>query len=950
MTSTPVSQVDSSVTILPSGAAPYKIEINASEKGVDINPNLFGLFFEDINFGLDGGLYAELVQNKSFEYVKSEDDAMVQTHAGHYAWYKIETGGGSATITTANSSGIHENNPNYLEITATVMGTGVGVYNTGFPDAANTSITPTPGMNIVKNDKYKFSLFTKSSNYSGPIEVSLTSADGKALYATATFVGVTSEWQKFRCVLQPNNSSITARLQILMKGTGVLDVDMVSLFPQRTWKNRENGVRYDLGKMLGDMNPKFFRFPGGCLVEGRIVSNRYKWKDTVGPLKQRKNNFSNWAFSGEYHYYNQSNGFGFYEYFRLSEDLGAKAVPCISAGISHPAKGSVTPTTIPLDEMAELVQDAVDLVDFANSTDMKNKWAKLRADMGHPKPFNMKYLEIGNENGGDEYYEIYKLFSGAIRASHPEIKLIVGGGFGKNDAINLETWSRMQKGTVDADIVDDHYYLEPEVFYDSMNQYDNYDRNLGKVFVGEYASRGNALNNALAEAAYMTQLEENGDVVELAAYAPLFAKSNYTQWVPDAIFFTNTGAYGTVNYYIQKMYMRNVGNITLPSEIIKRSNTSHKIHGALGLGSKNTSVQFSDVNIIDNDTKNVLFSDDFSGDDSNWTAMAGSWDVSEGVFSQKDTSVDSTLAYTGNITSDNYTITLKAKKLGGSEGVIINLGQQDTKNYLCLYLGGWGNTKSAFKKVTDGQTSLMTPYYDTAKFPSIINNQWYNIKMVVKGNRVKCYINDELEFDIIDRIKTGPIYSVASKDTTTGDIIVKVTNPQSTKQTITINLNSIKYINPNGLKIVLKQANLNDSNSFDNPKNIVPVTTIIRGISNINEVTLDPYSFTIFRFRTIEGSAPELKSVTVVCDTNLLKAGDTVRLNINSSNMTDGSAADLGDAEVTYYTDHPEILTFDEEGKADISNELGSVNSLNLYANVTKDGVTVKSNVVVLTK
>lgn len=848
---------DYAATILPMDAAPYKIEINASEKGADISPYLFGLFFEDINYALDGGLYPELVQNKSFEYLKSEDDAMVQTYAGLHAWYKLERGGGVGSITTASTSSIHPNNPNYLRITATTSGTGVGVYNTGFPDAENTSINPTPSMNIAKNELYNFSLYARSDYYTGPIEVSLTSADGVIVYAKTLIEGVTSEWNKLSCVLQPNESTSTARLQILMKDTGVLDIDMVSLFPQKTWKNRENGVRHDLGKMLYDMKPKFFRFPGGCLVEGRVVSNRYQWKDTVGPLEERKNIHNNWAFTGAYPYYNQSNSFGFYEYFVLSKDLEAEPIPCISAGISHPEKGSFKPTTVPLDEMDELVQDAIDLVDFANSTDMNNKWAKLRADMGHPEPFNMKYLEIGNENGGDEYYERYKLFSDALRRSHPNIKLIVSGGFGMNDDINLATWERMQKGTIDADIVDDHYYIGSEVFYEKMNQYDNYDRNLGTVFVGEYASWGNALHNGLAEATYMTHLVENGDVVELAAYAPLFAKRNYTQWGTDAIFFDNTSAYGTVNYYVQKLFMKNTGDITLTSEIIKRGNTSHKIQGAIGLGSKNTAVEFSNVKVIDNNSAEVIFRDDFSSDGSDWTAMAGTWAINDGVFAQTNTSIPNAHVYTGHIRSENYTLTLKARKTSGAEGILINLGQQDPNNYLRLNLGGWGNTKSGFEKIVDGRVRLMTPYYDRAKYPIVVDNQWYEIKLIVTGNRVKCYINNELQFDIIDRIKSGPVYCVVSKENTTGDIIVKVTNPQNTKQMVALNFNNIDYINPIGLKTVLKGNDLNDANTFDNPRNIVPVTVRINAVSGTNKVELEPYSFTIFRLSTVEGNELE---------------------------------------------------------------------------------------------
>jgi alpha-L-arabinofuranosidase len=846
---------DFMVTILPSGEAVYKVEVDALGKGVTISSNLFGLFFEDINYGLDGGLYPELVQNKSFEFVKSEDDAMIQKKEGLYAWYKLETGGGKVAIATQSVSGLNVNNPNYLEITAMKAGTGVGVYNTGFPDAPDTAITPTPGMKLVKDDCYYFSLYAKSDDYTGPIEVSLTSEDGLKVYALTSLKGVSAEWKKLSCVLQPSASTSTARLQILMKEAGVLHIDMVSLFPQKTWKNRTNGVRQDLGQMLGDMEPKFFRFPGGCLVEGRVVTNRYQWKDTVGPLEQRKSSFNNWAFSGKYPFYNQSNGFGFYEYFILAEDLGAEPIPCMNAGISHPAKGTFTPTLIPLEEMSELVQDAVDLVDFANCTDMNNPWARLRAEMGHAEPFYMKYLEIGNENGGEEYYQRYQLFSEALRFKYPELKLIADGGFGKNDSINLETWSRVQKGVIDADIVDEHYYIGPGVLYDSMNQYDNYDRRLGKVFLGEYATLGNTLENALSEAAYMTHLEENGDVVELAAYAPLFAKSNYTQWGTDAIFFDNSTAYGTVNYYIQMLFMKNMGHITLPSEIIKRGETGHRIHGAIGFATKNTAVQFEEITVTEDATKVILFRDDFTADASDWTAMGGNWIANNGIFEQADMTSAEAIAYVGKINADNYTVTLRAKKIGGTEGFRIILGHQDEKNYLQLNLGGWGNTKSSFEKIVDGRTIVMTPYYDTAKIPSIIENRWYSIKLRVIGSRIRCYIDELLQFDIVDRLKKGPIYSVASKDINNGDIIIKIVNPLCCEQMIEINMKNTNKINNKnnidreGLKTVLKGTAPESSNSFETPKSIEPVTTKISGINTGNKVNLDPYSLTIFRFR-----------------------------------------------------------------------------------------------------
>lgn len=271
---------------------------------------------------------------------------MVQTPAGLYSWYEVQTTSGKAIIEIVNKDAIHANNQNYLRITSW-EGQGVGVYNTGFPDTPNSVMEPTPSIHLLQGDEYTFSLFARS-NEEQLIEVSLTSAEGDTVYAFDTISGISTTWKRYTCVFKPNTSSTTARLQIIMKRSGVLDIDNVSLFPKKTWKNRENGIRYDLGKMLEDMKPSFFCFPGGCLVEGRIISNRYQWKDTIGLVEHRKSTFNNWAFSGDYPYYYQSYGFGFYEYFILAKDLGAEPVPCINAGISHPAKGSFQPTVVPM--------------------------------------------------------------------------------------------------------------------------------------------------------------------------------------------------------------------------------------------------------------------------------------------------------------------------------------------------------------------------------------------------------------------------------------------------------------------------------------------------------------------------------------------------------------------------------------------------------------------------
>lgn len=938
------------VTVLPIGIAPYSININAAGKGVDISPTLNGIFFEDINYALDGGLYPELIQNRSFEFLRVSSNT-VQTADYLFAWKLLQKGGGTGSMTITNTNPLNANNPHYLEVSVTSPGSGVGVYNTGFCTTAGTN--PTPGMEIVQNDKYNFSLFIRSKDYSGPLEVALTSADGSVVYATAQLGGISSSWRKLKCVLQPNQSSHTARLQVLVKGTGTVDLDMVSLFPQRTWKNRANGVRYDLGKMLSDMKPKYLRFPGGCVVEGGTVANAYRWKNTVGPLEQRINNWNFW-YNSINPDYNQSYGFGYYELFLLAEDIGATALPCVTIGMAMSGANVATGS-----DLQPYVQDAIDLIDFANSTDMTNQWAKLRSDMGHPAPFNLQFLELGNENSGTNMYTRYTQFANAIRAVHPEIKLICGAGTNNwTDSAYTNCWAWLQTGPKgsntggdDADLVDEHYYVANSTFYNNMNWYDNYNRNAQKVFIGEFASNStaNSITDALAEGSYMTHIEENADIVQLASYAPLFGRQSFCQWNPDLIYFNNQMAYGTVDYYVQKLFMRNTGNITLPTEFIKNGNSSYRIQGYFGLGSYNTAVQFKNVVITDNNTGNVVFSDDFSGGSGNWTPVNGTWTASNGVYSQTSSTTINTLAYANTSALSNYTVTFQANKTAGSEGFLLYAGVQDANNYLRWNFGGWTDTKSGFERCVNGSVYQMVPYYDNWKFPSVNTNQWYNLKMVVSGNKVQCYVNGQLAFNIVNRPKNGPVYTIASKDTTTGDIIVKVTNPQATAQTIAVNLNNAAYVNPVGVKTVLKGASSTAANSYTNPANVVPLTTQLTNLGSKNEITFDPYSLTIVRFRTIPGEAPILGSVGIGTSMTTINPGDTVRVDINQSLMSDGSAADLGDAAVTYGTDHPELVSFDSDGKATIASNLDWVTSLKVWVNVLKDGISVQSNQVLLT-
>lgn len=822
------------ISILEEGATPYRIAVNTREKGVDISPTLYGIFFEDINYALDGGLYPELVQNRSFEF----KNLVTKEYAGLYAWDIVETEGGMGDIATNDIEPLNENNPNYLTLTVTNAGNGVGVWNTGFP---NENIAGEPGMVVHRGEPYTFSMFARSNNYEGKLKVTIEGPDG-SIYAKRTLHGLTDQWQKLSCKMVPHQSAEHARLVVTMTGPGSVDMDMISLFPKKTWKRRPNGVRPDLGEMLEDMHPSFVRFPGGCIAEGESVENIYRWKDTVGKLEERKMNYDLW-FSESFPFYHQSFGIGFFEYFSLCEDLKAKAVPVVNAGLTCQAR---TPVIFPMEEIEPFIEDALDLIEFANG-DTSTEWGALRAEMGHPEPFNLEYLAVGNENWSQVYFERYEAFADAIRATYPDIKLITTSGPQAEDNLFMEARAWIQNGA-DADLVDEHYYRDPAWFYTNINRYDNYDRSLPKVFVGEYASRGNTMNNALAEAAFMTALEENSDIVAMASYAPLFSKQNFTQWSPDAIWFNNTQAFGSVNYHVQKMYMNNLGRITFPTQIRRYDQAAYTIKGKLGLGGYNTATVFDDVTIVDNLSGEVVFKDDFSEGASQWTPVAGTWEVVEAQFVQSSATTPNTLAYAGPDDLENYTVTLKALKTEGQEGFLLYFGLKDSGNYLRWNFGGYGNTRGSFESIKDGTVATISEF-DLTRFNQVAQGQWYDLKAVISGNSVQCYVNGELAMDIIHRPKYGPLYASTTYDPANDDLFVKVVNSSNRAWDAQIDLDGIGRVGCVGSKIELKGDSPTDQNTFEEPEKIVPVKKSISGASETFTQRFAPYSVNILRLK-----------------------------------------------------------------------------------------------------
>ena len=527
------------------------IHVQVDKPGVKISPTMWGIFFEDINFAADGGLYGELVKNRSFEF----PNAMT-------GWAKIERGGARGSLSVMDRDPLNAVNHHYLRINVDSPGEGYGVSNEGFR-----------GIGVRKDEGFAFSIDVRSLKNSPLLRIELATPDGRKL-GSAQVSGFSDSWQKYQAVLQVSATEEKARLNIYVDSPGTLDIDMVSLFPVDSWKNRPGGLRADIAQMLVDLKPGVVRFPGGNIVNGKSLSTRYQWKTTIGDSAARRPLISYWnsAFSWRpTPDYFQSFGLGFFEYFQLCEDLGAEPLPIINCGI---ASQFDTGELAPVDQLGPYIQDTLDLIEFANGP-ASSTWGQKRAEMGHPEPFNMKMLGIGNEQWGPQYIERYVRFSKAIKDKYPDMTLVFSAGPPKpgDDRVKFD-WGKALE--LKADVVDEHIYQNPEWFFKNATRYDSYDRNGPKVFVGEYAAQSVGIGRtenrsnwecALSEAAFMTGMERNADVVVMSSYAPLFAEKDAWQWMPDLIWFDTLNDYGTPSYYVQQIFSRNRGDVILPTTI-----------------------------------------------------------------------------------------------------------------------------------------------------------------------------------------------------------------------------------------------------------------------------------------------------------------------------------------------------------------------------------------------
>ena len=524
------------------------ITVKTNQPVADIQPTMWGVFFEDINLGADGGIYAELIKNRSFEFYKPL-----------MGWQAKQDFFDESALQVINRQEKNTANPRFLRITKKDVNTNLSLANEGFR-----------GMGIKKGLRYDFSVLYHQPEAGISLVLELLGNNGNII-GTANMKpeAAGGGWQKMAVSFNATNSASKGTFRLRFTGKGILDLDMVSLFPTDTWKGRPGGMRADMIQMLADMKPGFIRFPGGCIVEGFDLSQRYQWKNTIGPIDQRQLIVNRW--NTEFAHrptpdYFQTFGLGFFEYFQLAEDIGAAPLPILNCGMACQFN---TAEVVPINQLDPYVQDALDLIEFANG-DITTTWGKKRADMGHPAPFNLTMMGVGNENWGPQYLERLAIFTKAIKAKYPAFKIVNSSGTDpEGDRFNfLNTAFRK----MNVDIIDEHYYRNPSWFLANAGRYDDYPRNGPKIFGGEYAAQSdktvsidnkNNWQTAISEAAFMTGLERNAAVVHMASYAPLFAHVDGWQWTPDLIWVNNLQSYGTPNYYVQKMYSLNKGTHVL---------------------------------------------------------------------------------------------------------------------------------------------------------------------------------------------------------------------------------------------------------------------------------------------------------------------------------------------------------------------------------------------------
>lgn len=808
------------------------IRIDLARRGADIPTSMYGIFFEEINHAGDGGLYAELIQNRGFEdssvpegyTVKGDRIFPPADRTNHLtgarphpdlsfrwnpdpipAWRFEQLEGSGASAELTREYPLNEASPTALKVTLPEKGR-IALSNCGFW-----------GMNIEKGKGYYLRMNTSNGNrFEGRVILKLVAEDGTELCNRPLAIDPDRTWCEYTGQLTATGSDPHARFVIELEGTGTLLLDYVSLFPE-TFRNRINGLRNDIAQTLEALHPAFVRWPGGCIVEGIDLSNRIEWKKTIGDPKSRPGIYDTWG-------YRATMGFGYHEFLQFCEDIGAAGMFVCNAGIG--CQGRVGDACRE-EDLDAFIQDALDAIDYALG-DGTTEWSRKRVENGHPEPFPLQYVEIGNENWGPVYEKRYDRFYRAIKAKYPRLTLISTLGLGGQH--------RHER----VDMIDPHWYVAPEFFLSSSRLFDQQERGGYAVYVGEYAVNqqvgGGNLLGALAEAAFLSGMERNSDLVKMASYAPLLENVNDRVWPTNLIWFDSHRVMGRSSYHVQKMYAENRPDYNTATEF-EQPRSGVQVSGRIGLGGWNTDNEYRELKVTLPDGR-VIEADMERG----WTPKGGTWSAADGTLSQEGPGVMRWSIWDSPEEFSDCSISVKARKKSGDEGFILYFGMQGETGYV-LNIGGWGNQTTAFQRMVG------------ADMPQIPNNiaqqvetgRWYDIRIDIHGDSFTYSLDGKRMLEA--RIEQSRQYVVSGYDETTGEAVIKFVNATEKPFTAGIELAGAESVGRTGKAIVLTSGDPSDENSLDDPGKVVPEERVYKGFSDRFTYTFDPWSFTVLRIK-----------------------------------------------------------------------------------------------------
>jgi len=826
---------------LPTTAQTQPIRIDLNQKGSVVSPNLYGIFFEEINHAGDGGLYAELVQNRGFEEhalpsgMTYKDgrayapDALNYEHRNNRKWnieWDLEKKkmlgwhikGDRSTVTgevIEAAVPLHKNTPHAMQLNIKKVQKGgkAVLTNTGYW-----------GMGLKKGEKYDLRFYVRSSNYKGTITARLVNSETGASLGSTTFTDKKlKDWTELTATLTAEGTAAKGELSLEFDKSGKVLVDYVSLFPQATFKGRKNGQRADVAQMIVDLHPKFMRWPGGCIVEGATYENRVKWKETLGDPMTRRGEWDLWGYRATW-------GMGYHEFLQFCEDLGMDGMFVDNAGMSCSVRNGDYVSSD--EDMEAVVQDFRDAIDYALADPAKNKWAKMRADAGHPKPFPLKYVEIGNENVGPEYVKHFNYIFKKLKAEYPQIIFI--NTLGHTDPLLEQVPGEY--------MVDPHWYRNPDFFFANNHLFDDAPRTRD-IYVGEYACNGGVgagnLLAALSEAAFIMGMERNSDVVKMTSYAPLFENENRRDWPCNLIHINSSEVYGRASYYVQQMAAENRPTYNI---YVSEPTTAGKAQpfrkGGIGLGSYATQCEYKDVTITTADGQVQKIST------SQFQSRRGEWKV-EGDVIRQTSNQQLTIAQLPQFSADTYTLQLKARKLGGMEGFFIYYGLDERgMNGYGANIGGWNNRTTAIQPMFRGRVNDVL---GRRARQTVDTDKWYDVKLAVTPQAVTLYVDGQ-EMTVAKPSVPTRLFCQTGYDEPTGELVIKVVNGTEKPYRRSFDIDGAKTVIPTG-KVITLCGDANDENTFEQPTKLAPRTELFGKFARQFDYEFPPMSFTVMRIK-----------------------------------------------------------------------------------------------------